>query len=264
MRALQITDLIGPDGVTVLNDAPEPHDDARSVIVETAFAGVSFPDLLQTRGMYQIRPEPPFTPGVEAAGVVRSAPEGSGFVAGDRVAVWGTACHAEVIAAHGGRMDVLGHSMGAATALLTAVRDERVGAVVAVAPYSSMRAVVRSAMASRAGWADRWVSLDDLTERLVVHASGRADFDPAMASPIESAPALDVPVLYLHGEDDCVVPEVQSRALAEVTAESFRQTFPGSSHVDPVRRDHEWTALVASSFLRIAFLRERPSPDVPR
>lgn len=162
------------------------------------------------------------------------------------------------------RLALLGHSMGAATALLTAARDERVGAVVAVAPYSSMRAVVRSAMASRAGWADRWVSLDDLTERLVAHASGRADFDPAMASPIESAPALDVPVLYLHGEDDCVVPEVQSRALAEVTAESFRQTFPGSSHVDPVRRDHEWTALVASSFLRIAFLRERPSPGIPR
>ena len=55
MRALQITDLIGPDGVTVMNDAPEPTDDGRSVIVETAFAGVSFPDLLQTRGMYQIR-----------------------------------------------------------------------------------------------------------------------------------------------------------------------------------------------------------------
>jgi NADPH2:quinone reductase len=100
MRALQITDLIGPDGVAVMNDVAEPTDDGRSVIIDTAFAGVSFPDLLQTRGMYQIRPEPPFTPGVEAAGVVRSAPAGSGFSPGDRVAVWGTACHAEVIAAH--------------------------------------------------------------------------------------------------------------------------------------------------------------------
>jgi NADPH2:quinone reductase len=100
MRALQITDLIGPDGVAVMNDVAEPTDDGRSIIIDTAFAGVSFPDLLQTRGMYQIRPEPPFTPGVEAAGVVRSAPAGSGFSPGDRVAVWGTACHAEVIAAH--------------------------------------------------------------------------------------------------------------------------------------------------------------------
>ena len=100
MRALQITDLIGPDGVAVMDDVAEPADDGRSVIIDTAFAGVSFPDLLQTRGMYQIRPEPPFTPGVEAAGVVRSAPAGSGFSPGDRVAVWGTACHAEVIAAH--------------------------------------------------------------------------------------------------------------------------------------------------------------------
>lgn len=100
MRALQITDLIGPDGVAVMDDVAEPTDDGRSVIIETAFAGVSFPDLLQTRGMYQIRPDPPFTPGVEAAGVVRSAPAGSGFSPGDRVAVWGTACHAEVIAEH--------------------------------------------------------------------------------------------------------------------------------------------------------------------
>jgi len=100
MRALQITDLIGPDGVAVMDDVAEPADDGRSVIIDAAFAGVSFPDLLQTRGMYQIRPEPPFTPGVEAAGVVRSAPAGSGFSPGDRVAVWGTACHAEVIAAH--------------------------------------------------------------------------------------------------------------------------------------------------------------------
>ena len=36
--------------------------------------GVSFPDLLLLRGEYQLRLEPPFIPGMEAAGVVRSAP----------------------------------------------------------------------------------------------------------------------------------------------------------------------------------------------
>ena len=40
-------------------------------------AGVSFPDLLMSRGEYQMKLEPPFVAGGEVAGVVRSAPEGS-------------------------------------------------------------------------------------------------------------------------------------------------------------------------------------------
>jgi NADPH2:quinone reductase len=47
---------------------------------------VSFPDLLLSAGQYQLKPEPPFQLGVDFAGVVREAPEGSGFRAGDRVA----------------------------------------------------------------------------------------------------------------------------------------------------------------------------------
>ena len=48
--------------------------------------GVSWPDLLQSRGEYQLKPDLPFQLGVDFAGVVREAPEGSGFAAGDRVA----------------------------------------------------------------------------------------------------------------------------------------------------------------------------------
>ena len=60
---------------------------------------MSFPDLLLSRGEYQMKPEPPFQLGVDFAGVVRSAPEGSGFSPGDRVACvlpWGGG--AEVVA----------------------------------------------------------------------------------------------------------------------------------------------------------------------
>jgi 2-haloacid dehalogenase len=42
-------------------------------------AGVCFPDLLLLRGEYQMRLEPPFIPGMEVAGVVRSAPYESAF-----------------------------------------------------------------------------------------------------------------------------------------------------------------------------------------
>jgi NADPH:quinone reductase len=90
MRALQVTELTGPDALA-LADLPEPEAShmltpGEGVIVDVKATAVSFPDVLQTRGLYQFRAEPPFVPGAEVAGTVRSAPEGSGFAAGDRVA----------------------------------------------------------------------------------------------------------------------------------------------------------------------------------
>jgi NADPH2:quinone reductase len=58
------------------------------VVVEVHAAGVSFPEVLQTRGEYQIKPPLPFVPGSEVAGVVRSAPDGAAVREGDRVAAF--------------------------------------------------------------------------------------------------------------------------------------------------------------------------------
>ncbi len=58
------------------------------VIIDVGAAGVCFPDLLLLRGEYQLRLEPPFTPGMEVAGTVRSAPEDSGFTPGQRVSAF--------------------------------------------------------------------------------------------------------------------------------------------------------------------------------
>ena len=55
----------------------EPTDDG-AVVVDVHAAGVAFPDALQSRGLYQYKAELPFVPGAEIAGVVRSAPAGSG------------------------------------------------------------------------------------------------------------------------------------------------------------------------------------------
>jgi NADPH2:quinone reductase len=49
---------------------------------------VSFPELLQTRGQYQVKPDLPFVPGSEVAGVVTSAPEHALVRPGDRVAAF--------------------------------------------------------------------------------------------------------------------------------------------------------------------------------
>ena len=83
MRAQQVHGLDGPSGLRLV-DMEEPEDSTR-VVIDVAAAGVSFPDLLLTRGEYQMKPPLPFVPGVEVAGRVRSAPGGSGFRAGDQV-----------------------------------------------------------------------------------------------------------------------------------------------------------------------------------
>ncbi len=85
MRAVHITKLDGPDSVEIV-DVEEPAEDGKSVLIDVHAAGVAFPDALLTRGLYQYKPALPFVPGSEIAGIVRSAPDGSGFTAGDRVA----------------------------------------------------------------------------------------------------------------------------------------------------------------------------------
>lgn len=88
MRALLLREFTGPDGV-LLEDVPPPAgNDDRSVLIEVHAAGVSFADMLITRGLYQLKPALPFIPGLEVAGVVRQAPQESSFGAGDRVAAF--------------------------------------------------------------------------------------------------------------------------------------------------------------------------------
>jgi NADPH2:quinone reductase len=86
MRSLQVADLGGPDSLRLV-EAPAPAD-AGQVLIEVHAAGVSFPDLLMTRGQYQLRPELPFAPGTEVAGVVGEAPAGGRWRTGERVAAY--------------------------------------------------------------------------------------------------------------------------------------------------------------------------------
>jgi NADPH2:quinone reductase len=93
VRAIQITELNGPDGALSIVELPEPEPShmltpGSGVVVEVHCAGVSFPEVLQTRGEYQLKPPLPFVPGSEVAGIVRSAPEGSGVKPGERVAAF--------------------------------------------------------------------------------------------------------------------------------------------------------------------------------
>src|SRR3954462_1335032 len=83
MKALVAQELAGPTGLVYTDVDDVAGDDV--VVVDVGAAGVSFPDLLLLRGEYQLRLEPPFIPGMEVAGVVRSAPYECEFKPGQRV-----------------------------------------------------------------------------------------------------------------------------------------------------------------------------------
>src|SRR4051812_28326692 len=90
MRAMQIVELGGPSSLKLV-DVEEPGPahmlaPEGGVVVDVEAAGVSFPEVLQSRGQYQFKPPLPFVPGAEVGGVVRSAPEGADVAPGDRVA----------------------------------------------------------------------------------------------------------------------------------------------------------------------------------
>ncbi len=90
MKALELAETTGPEGLALV-DKPDPEPShfmspGEGVVIDVKAAAVSFPDVLQTRGLYQFKPETPFVPGAEVAGVVIEASEGSNVSAGDRVA----------------------------------------------------------------------------------------------------------------------------------------------------------------------------------
>lgn len=82
-------------------DMPDPQATGDQVVIRVEAAGVNYPDGLLVQGKYQSRPDRPFVPGMEAAGVVHAVgPDVSGIKPGDRVA---TICtlggYAEMVAA---------------------------------------------------------------------------------------------------------------------------------------------------------------------
>ena len=91
MRAWQVKELGNPADVLELNEIPDPPDlQAGEVQVSIQSVGISFPDVLQCRGEYQIKPSLPWVPGGESAGVVNAiANDVKDFDIGDRVMMLG-------------------------------------------------------------------------------------------------------------------------------------------------------------------------------
>lgn len=122
MKAI-ICNEFAPLDQLVYGDMDDPAPSGRQVVIRVEASGVNYPDGLLVQGLYQMRPEHPFVPGMEAAGVVESVgPEVGTVRPGDRVA---TICslggYAEKVLSEEGRVFPIGDMDAAdACALLVA------------------------------------------------------------------------------------------------------------------------------------------------
>ena len=85
MKAVMCTEWGGPEKLTV-GEAPEPEIGPGEVRIAVKACGVNFGDTLLIQGSYQVKPDFPFVPGMEAAGDVLEVGDGvTGIKPGDRV-----------------------------------------------------------------------------------------------------------------------------------------------------------------------------------
>ncbi len=85
MKAVMCKEL-GPPEKLVIEQVPSLRAGKGQVVVSVKAAGVNFPDTLIIQGKYQFKPEPPFSPGGEVAGVIKEIGEGvTRLKPGDRV-----------------------------------------------------------------------------------------------------------------------------------------------------------------------------------
>lgn len=86
MKAWRVAELGEPHKVLELTEVADPEPGPGQLVVEVLASAANFPDVLMCRGLYQVRPDLPFTPGVELCGrVVGVGDDVTGIAVGDRV-----------------------------------------------------------------------------------------------------------------------------------------------------------------------------------
>jgi len=84
MQAIEVQEF-GTSETLAVVDRDVPIPDEGEVRIDIEAAGINFADVMQRRGHYEGGPEPPYVPGMEAAGTVDAVGEGVGLDEGDRV-----------------------------------------------------------------------------------------------------------------------------------------------------------------------------------
>jgi pimeloyl-ACP methyl ester carboxylesterase len=130
-----------------------------------------------------------------------------------------------------GQIGVYGVSYGATTSIHLAGRDPRVRAVVAVAPFSTMRDEVPQYGRTMVPGVGEMIS-DEAYQHAIDAAGGLARFDPDRANAIEAIQRTTAQVLLIHGTNDWVVPQEHSIRLHEAARDHSQVvSVPWHGHV---------------------------------
>ncbi|MEL6857662.1 MAG: NADPH:quinone oxidoreductase family protein [Pseudomonadota bacterium] len=86
MRALVCHTLSDDFSGVEIRNVETPSPGPGEVLIRVQAASINFPDLLLCQGKYQLKLDPPFTPGMDLAGTIESCGDGvDGFAVGDEV-----------------------------------------------------------------------------------------------------------------------------------------------------------------------------------
>ncbi|RNI21643.1 NADPH:quinone oxidoreductase family protein [Flexivirga caeni] len=144
MRAWQVRELGEPAHAVQITELPEPMPGPDQVAVRVLSAALNFPDVLMCQGLYQVRPDLPFTPGVELCGEITAVGEGvTGRSIGDRVIGMSAI-------PHGGFAESA--LMPAENALAPAQLDDDAAAVLTIAYQTAWAALFRRARLQPGEW----------------------------------------------------------------------------------------------------------------
>ena len=177
----------------------------------------------------------------EGGVLVGAEPRGKRVVIVDDVLTAGTALRqsVELLRAEGAEpvaamiaLDRQERGSGAASAVQFAAYDPRVDAVVAVAPFASLRRAAAYLAQTRIPWGRNWMTPQRVDEALAV-ASEEAQFDIDQADTRKAIQRTSAPVLLVHGTGDRVVQHQNSFDLHFSSAgNSELRIIPGATHND--------------------------------
>lgn len=135
------------------------------------------------------------------------------------------------------RAVAMGVSLGGATVLQAAPEDPRIVAVVALASFAELEAIIRETAGPLA-------SNEELMRNAVSDAESAADFRVDDVSPRRAAEKIEVPVLLVHGSRDAFTDPSHSRRLYEALHAPKRlMIVQGATHYDVQDHPQVWAAI---------------------
>ncbi|MDB4968142.1 MAG: acetoin dehydrogenase subunit dihydrolipoyllysine-residue acetyltransferase [Myxococcales bacterium] len=149
-----------------------------------------------------------------------------------------------------GPIGVFGESYGAAMSIMWAAHDPRVRAVVAVAPFSSLREIVPDWWKLNVPLIGRMIPRFVLN-RSIDEGARMARFDPDASSPKLAATRSRAPILIVHGSDDNTVPYDESVTIARAAPATVKLvTLDGQDH-DHIASDPRLMSLTLDFYSRV-------------